>query len=294
MLPERPPCFVLLGRYGDGIQLLPAFKAIRERTGYKPVVIVSQDYASLYEGVSYVEPFPIRAGWWEGVPIARQIAEARFGGGTVVQWWNDSPDRISLLDAATKGGLVLQSHGHNWGVDIGRWPNYGTSMWDRAGFSAEEMMTLPLVFDRRSATREKELVNRVLGNTRRPVVLYHWSGISSPFGFIAEVLNPLLKMARDVQLVDLGKVQAHRIYDLLAIMERASGMILSDSAPLHLAAAVKTPYLAYTVGGWTRSVPKGNCQLEITYNESPHRVPEMLRLVYSWAKTPVAMEAVAA
>jgi len=285
MLPERPPCFVLLGRFGDAIQLLPAFKAIYERTGFKPVVIVSQDYQSIYEGVSYVEPFPIRAGWWEGVPTARKIAEARFGGGTVLPWWNDSPERISLLDSATKGGLVLQSHGHEWGVDLNRWPDYGTSMWDRAGFTREEMMSLPLVFDQRSPVREKELRNKVIGlYTSKPVLLYNFSGVSSPFGFVPEVLNPILKLHRHFQLVDLGKIQAHRIYDLLGLYDVATGLLTCDTSTLHLAPASKVPYIAFTVDGWTSSVPKGNCVLEVKYNSTPHRIESILQVVKSWGK----------
>ena len=86
MFPPRPPVFILLGRYGDIIQLLPCFKAIYDRTKLKPVVISSKHYGNVFKGVSYVEPILIQAHWYMGVPDARKMAEAQFGGGIVPQW----------------------------------------------------------------------------------------------------------------------------------------------------------------------------------------------------------------
>lgn len=283
ILPDRPPCLILLGRYGDLIQLLPAFKAVYDRTGMKPVVLVSTSYANVFEGVSYVERRPLQVGWWEGVPVARKIAEEAYGGGVCVQWWNDDPNRIKLLEMATKGGLVLQSHGHEWGVDIARWPDYGTSMWDRAGFTREEMLTLPLEFDRRNVGREAELAKAVIpAIVTKPILLYNFAGISSPFAFAPEVINVVHKFRHDFHLIDLTRVQGYRIFDLLGLYDRAHCLLTSDTATLHLAPGAKLPYVAFTTDGWTGSVPKGNCVLNVKYNSTPQRLHEVAAVLEQW------------
>jgi hypothetical protein len=286
LVPEKPPVFCVLGRFGDIIQLLPAFKAVFDRTGFKPVVVVSREYASVLEGVSYVQTYVLRVGWYEGIPTARKIMQEVFGGGIICRWWDDSPEIIATLDLITNdGGIVLQSHGHNWGVDMSKAPDYGTSMWRRAGFTGEEMLTLPLVFDRRKPEREYELVKKLNLNKRtKPVLLYNFTGISSPFPFVPDILNPILRMSNQFHLVDLSRVSGMRIYDLLGLYDIADGLLTSDTATLHLAPASKVPYVALTIDGWTGSKPKGNCVLHVKYNESPRRVNEVLAVVEGWKK----------
>ena len=52
MFPPAPPCYVLGGRFGDILQMLPCFHEIHRRTGIRPVVISSKAYASVYCGGS--------------------------------------------------------------------------------------------------------------------------------------------------------------------------------------------------------------------------------------------------
>lgn len=265
--------------------MMPAFKAVHDRTGVKPVVMVSTNYMTVLDGVSYVTPFPVHWDWWQGIPAARRLAAEQFGGGVVVQWWNDSPDRIRLIETATEGGMVLQSHGHEWGVDIARWPDYGTSMWDRAGFSPEEMMSLPLVLDRRDPHRERLLVQQHRGRGDKPMLLVSFAGHSSPFAPHPEVMAVVNQFKNRFNIVDLGRIRANRIYDLLGLMDAAAGMITIDTASLHLALASKVPYLAYTRGpnDWCRSVPKGNCVKEIHYGHALARLNELPPLLQAWA-----------
>lgn len=279
---EKPPCFIILGRYGDVIQLLPAFQAVKERSGHTPIVIVSTDYASVFDGVSYVQPFPVHWHWWQGVPNARRLAEEQFGGGIVCAWWNETKDRIRLIEQANAGGVVLQSHGNNWGVNIAEWPDYGTSMWDRAGFSREEMMGLPLVFDRRDAGREGVLT-RTLPRSGKPLLLVNFRGDSSPFGPHPEVMRVVNEYAGAFNIVDIGKIRCSRIYDLLGLYDLAAGLITIDTATLHLAAARNVEYVAYTVNGWTSSVPKGRVALEVKYSDALGRLPELRPILDRWA-----------
>lgn len=277
----QPPCFIQLGRYGDIILLLPAFKLIFDRIGLKPRVMVSTQYKSVLNGVSYIEPIAVDYDWWQGIPKARELAEQMFGGAIVPQWWND-PERAPLADLAHQGGIVLQCHGREWGIDVNKWPNFMASMWDRAGFTREEMLTTPLIFDRRDPVREQKLYEFHTGRNKKPMLLVNFTGHSSPFGPVPEVMRQLDSIRSQLNIVDLGRVHSDKIYDLLGLYDRAIGMITSDTATLHLAAASSIPYLAYTVNGWCSSTPKGNVKLEIKYNDAMNRLGEVLPLVQGW------------
>lgn len=283
MFRPSPPVFILLGRSGDLIQMIPCFHAIFERTGMKPQVIVSREYAGVFDGVSYVKPYPIPDHWWKGISKARQIAESLGGNAVVPQWWNDDPTHTRMINEACKGNFVLQCHGNEWGVDVAAWPDYGTSMASRCGFTREEWLSLPLVFDRRSPVREERLWARVVGNEARPVILYNFGGISSPFTFLPEVTNTMrLKFGRQFRFVDLSKVMAERIYDMLGLYDRARGLLTSDTATLHLAAGSATPYVAFLVNGWTGSIPKGNCVFNCRYSETPAKLQQVMAILERW------------
>lgn len=294
MVPEtNAPCFIQLGRYGDLILLFPAFKAIYDRTGHKPIVIVCTEYASVFEGISYVQPFPVHWPWWQGIPQARKLAEEQFGGAIIPQWWHEAP-KDNILDQQCKGATVLQCHGHEWGVNMERWPNFMTSMWERAGFTAEEMRKLPLVFDRRDRERENALLQSVRGrpNVReaqgKPILLVNFHGYSSPFAWTPEVMTIVNRFRHQFHIVDLAQVKARRIYDLLGLFDVAAGLITIDTATLHLAAGSAMPYVAYTRADWSSSVPKGNCVLEIKYRDEDvkGRMHELERVLEQWAGSP--------
>lgn len=276
---ERPG-WILLGRTGDLLIMFPAFKAIFDRTGLKPYCIVSNEYSSVFDGISYCEPIVLREHWWKGMTVARKVARERFGLNPIIpQWWNtdDGPGHKET------GEFVLQSHGHEWGVNLEKWPNFMTSMWDRAGFTAEEMKMLPLVIDRRNFAREQLLVKNYT-RQQRPLLLYNFTGVSSPFGFPGEVLGVLNKYRTYFNLIDIGKIRAHRIFDLLGLYDVAAGLITIDTATLQLCPASKVPYIGFTVDGWNGSVPRGNCQLHISYNSTPRRVKDIENVIASWAK----------
>lgn len=286
---EQPPVFIILGRSGDIIQLCPAFQAVFNRTGLRPIVIVSTEYQSVLDGASYVQPFPVHWSWWEGVPNARRLAAEQFGGGVVCQWWADEPfkwQKQAYQHLLGDCSIVLQSHGREWGVDIGAVPNYGTSMWTRAGFTPEEMRDLPLVFDRRDPHREALLVKQYTHQNpamRRPMLLVNFTGHSSPFAPMPEVMRVVDEFRGRLNVVDLGKIRAHRIYDLLGLFDAAVGMITTDTATMHLAAAGNIPYIGYTVDGWTSSVPKGRCVVEIKYSQAIARLGEIRPVLAQWA-----------
>lgn len=286
LFPPRPPVFILLGRFGDIIQILPCFLEIYQRTGTKPILIVNREFANLLEGVSYVEPYPIDGIYWQNIAKGRKIAKEIFGGGIVLPWWNEDPEHAAMIRESAKGDFVIQCHAQNWGVDISKWPDYGTSMASRCGFTLAEWLELPLVFDRRDPIRERELCHKVLGKEDRPIILYNFTGFSSRFGYVPEVVNPMRNtFGKTFRFLDLASVHGHRIYDLLGFYDHPHtvGLLTSDTATLHLAQASNVPYIAFTVDGWSSSVPKGNCALHAKYSEVPRRIPEILKQIAVWA-----------
>jgi hypothetical protein len=215
------------------------------------------------------------------MPKAKAYAQTLWGGADVIQWWNDVECPIP---PEYRGQFTLQCHGERHGVNLDLWPDFMTSMYSRAGFTREEMIRLPLVFDRRNPTRETDLANRLYPPQlrKKPLLLTNFTGISSPFGFLPELHPTLQRFARDFVTVDLGNVKAYRIFDLLGLYDMASGIITIDTATLHLAHASPTPYIAFTVNSWCQSVPRGNVALHIDYNSTPRRLTDIADVIDSW------------
>lgn len=256
--------FIQLGRFGDLILLLPAFLETFVRTGHKPRVIVAREYASLFDGVGYVQPLVLNDHWYTGMPEARKMAKA-----------------------IAEEAVVTQCHGIDWGVDMSLWPNYMTSMWERAGFTVEEMMRLPLMFNRRNREREAKLVSRCRANNPKPMLLYNGTGISSPCPKWKLMMGFLQGFAQDFNLVDLGAIRAERIYDLLGLMDAAAGMVTIDTATLHLCPATKMPYVALIRSDWNRSTPRGNCHQTIYYEDFDQHLKQTEKVINAWNQKPL-------
>lgn len=280
MIPKVAPCFVQLGRFGDLIQMLPAFKAIFDRTNERPVVAVSTEYASVLDGISYVLPWVLNLPWSTGVAHARGIVEIDYPSAISLQFWNDS--KRQFASEVMRQAVTLQCHGESWRVDLDKWPDYGTAMWSLAGFNRQEMLDLPLEFDLRDLQREQTLANLTLHRTL-PNILVNWKGISSPFPMVPEYQRILGQYRKRFHFVDLATVKAHRIYDLLGLYDRAVGLITVDTATLHLAPASKVPYIAFTRGDWSGSIPKGRCVCRINYHEAEKRMGYFKEILDVWA-----------
>src|SRR5688572_16992394 len=282
LIQKQAPVFVVLGRHGDLILLLPAFMEIKQRIGMNPIVYVSKNYASVLGGVSYVDSVVVDVDWYQGVPKARAMAEKDHGGAVVPAWWDDPQTAYDVAgEIHENGAMVLQSHGRQWGVNCAENPDFGTSMWRRAGFTRKEMLSLPLVFDKRNKIREADLV-KCFNRSGKPMVLYNFKGQSSPFGYVPETLRMLQPYRQLFNMVDLGEIRASRVYDLLGLYDKAVGLITIDTATAHLAPASNVPTVWLTVPGWGRSVPRGNVACHVPYNEIPKRMSEIRTAVESW------------
>lgn len=277
LLPKKQPVLIQLGRFGDVILLLPAFWLMWQRTAKKPIVIISHEYASVLDGVSYVQPHVFQGHWFRDMPKARAMAERYYGSALIPHWWSPGVEAKDV----PPGPLVLQCHGDGWSCDPDKYTDFGTSMWLRAGFTREEMISTPLLFDRRNPQREAELVKRFTRGAQ-PMLLVNFTGNSSPFGYTPELWRLLQPYRSIFNIVDLGQIRAQRIYDLLGLMDQAVGIITIDTSTLHLCPATKTPSLMFIVDGWGQAVPRGNCAYHCFYSQVPKNLDCIQAVLDSW------------
>jgi hypothetical protein len=248
MFPNRldyrnPPAFVQMGRVGDLILMLPAWRAWAQRSGRPTVVVTSREFGQVLEGASYVQPVMLNYSWYDA--------------GKAQMWAMGKYPRV----------IVTQLHGTGIQTVPDDLPSYSLSMWKKTGLM-DEYHDLPLVFDQRNPNREKNLIARTL-TSPKPVILMKFDAWTSPFDESNHVKVCMREMLSDrFQLVDLDKVVADRVYDLLGLFDMAVGLVTVDTMALHLAAASKVEYVAFTRDdGQSGSIPKGNVVLQIGYRQ---------------------------
>lgn len=281
---KKPQCVVQLGRFGDLILMLPAFKKMAERDGANPIVMVSTEYASVLDGVSYVSPWAVPMHWAKDVQKAREAAELHFEKAIVPAWWNDpqaaKSREYNCHPEAKDGYPIVRINGMDLFVPYGH-KNYMDSMWKTAG--VDEAAHYPVVFDKRRQVAENLLCQQ-WWHIRKPVVLYNFTGTSSPFPFPSELFKVLREFRDQFHFVDLGEIKAERIYDLLGLYDNAIGLITIDTATLHLAAASRVPYIGITKEGWSGSICKGNCVLNFKYGQTIDKLDAVRRQLTAWLR----------
>lgn len=256
-------CIVQLGRFGDILNILPIAKHIFDRDGKKPVIMVSKDYASILSAVSYAEPYVFDGPFTE-LSKATVVAKAHF-----------------------KNVLVSQMYAKGFSV-IPKQPSFTTESWRAIGFLPMWNL-LPLVLDVRDKTREKALMDRVIVKFDKPYVLLNFAGQSSPFPGEEIIADLRFRWSHLINFVDISNLKAEYLQDLLVLMENASGMITIDTATLHMASATKIRYVALVTSGptlWHGSTPKGNCVLQLRYNEVMERRQELNSFIDSLIGNP--------
>lgn len=270
-------CYVHLGKHGDLIILLPGWKKVFESTGVKPVVMVSKEFASTLEGVSYVEPWVVDLHWYGDCGKARMMAEQKFGKDNVIfpKWWDDP----SFTPPTIRGDAQqLIIHGKRMKIEQGDWFSYMASQWKYAGFLIEDIMLSP-VFDRRRPAYELALFQHVVRNTKPRILYCLNTGGSSPFPCTPEVEAILRDLRREFNVIDLMQVRADRIYDMLYLFEQSELIITSDTATLHLSGCCRTPYIAFIANGGGGSIPRGNCIYQTRYNKTYESINEIKSII---------------
>lgn len=255
---RQAPAFVQLGRFGDLILLLPAWKAWADITGEPVKVVTTKEFGTVFEGVTYVTPTLLPINWQTGVHHA-----------------------IAVANTLAPCVVVTQLHGMNWQPSKpDSLSSYSLTMWKRTGFLGH-YAKLPLVFDHRNIVREALLIKEHLRSSK-PVILVNLESWTSPIrGVPLQSLQAMLARL-PAQIVCLNKARATRVFDQLALMDKANGMLTCDTMPLHLAPASEIPYVALTRDdGQSGSVPKGNCILRVGYSQIARRLPEIEKAMRS-------------
>jgi len=266
---SEPVEVLLTGRHGDLLNVLPALHTLATRSAHPVRVIVSEPFAPTLEGASYVDPVIVPHDWIKGVP---ELATLHPHALIPQAWLSANPGH---------GPSTLAINGRLFRYDPALDPDYSTCMWRRLGLTRTDMLTLPLILDRRSPERESALLKPLAGN-KRPVLLLNLHGPSSPFVWLPEVMNALDRFKSRVLAIDLHSIRAHRLHDLLGLYDIAHGLITVDTATLHLAPASRIPVAAFTANGWRGSTPRGNTVWTCRYSDTPARLVELLHIVESW------------
>jgi predicted GH43/DUF377 family glycosyl hydrolase len=271
---------ILLGKNGDIIGILPALKHIKDTTGTNPVVLVSSTYSKIFEGVSYVDAIAGDWHWIDGLRDARAYASKNLGGGIILQWWN-----VEDVDdfKSDKNGMVVTHRGIRFLVND---PHCVASMWRRAGVDFETNRHLQVVFDRRNFQREEVLVAKAKGRSNKPILLVNLQAGAAPFPAVPELFAAIEQLLPAFNVIDLSKVVAEQVFDLLGLYDRAIGLITVDTATLHLAGAGNVPYIALVNDGWSRAYARGQCVLEVPYSQVTKRLEEITRVVQMWSRQP--------
>lgn len=243
--------YVQLGRTGDVINILPLLYS-ESLKGIKPHLLVSHQYLSILEGVSYVEPVAYH-GDFADLNGALSSVRGKY--------------RTFKVTQVYAHGLTYAHHTDS----------FLKESWNRVG-RLEDWGRLPLIFDRRNYIREKELRDRFLSD--KPLILVAPRGISSPFHHFKMLFDVLEKeLGEDYTILDLAGIQANRFFDLLGLMDAAAALVTIDTAHMHLARASKIPTIALVTDGptpWHTSAPLSGQILRMKYSEFPSRAMDVV------------------
>lgn len=216
--------FVCLGHTGDIINVLPIVKHVHDVTGSKPMFYTTEQYGHVLDGTGYCQPFYMAV--------------------------EDHRVNEVLQVAARQCEIVLcpQMHGDHAADFPRETDSYNIEQWRLLGFR-QRFNEWPLTFDERNAERENQLVDHHLGHLKdKPIVLLHLTGgLSSPWPEGKKFQEHIVsKWGHAFHFVDLAPIKAHRLFDMLALFDRADLLISADTYPLHLAAASSVPVFAIT------------------------------------------------
>lgn len=263
MNPRDRKIYVLLGRTGDILNLLPAIEYEARQNDYRPKLVVAKEYAEILDGCSYVEKV-VYDGDFRNINHAVRLMTSAYPN------WR-------IVNCAVYGkGYKVAKHCSSFTQEI----------W-RLSKCEQPQISLPLVFDIRDRGRESVLLDnllppRKLGEQEKPIVILAGSGNSSPlwnteniFGYFKVELEKAGYLP-----IDISNYKAERFYDLLGLYEKAHSIIAVDSAPLHLANATPTlpviSLISDNKDDWHRSMWRPNHTLRVLYSEVQNRMDEII------------------
>jgi len=275
------PLTVCLGKTGDILTLLPLL--LTEATdGHRPSLMVSKRYADVLEGVSYVHPV-VFDGEAHEVERAVKLADTMST--------NVRPCQVCGPMGEIRKWVLDRNKDVKDGMMLG--DSFQKSIWQLCGRWQDFSKGYPLVFDRRSPEREQSLVEKYSTPKKKLILVStgrqpKQATDDGHFQYKDLLMLLLERFKRLYQVVDLDEVVAERFYDLLGLYERATMLIASDNAPLHLAHAVsKMPVCALisdrTADGkpspWNGSAWRGTHVFHCRYSDFALRAAEMIGVI---------------
>lgn len=243
-----------LGRHGDICIALSIAWEMHKQSSQRIPFIVSQEYASILSGASYVEP----------IVVPYQVHEL--------------PAAIDF--AAKRGFEAVVPQVYRAKNFVPQHDSFAVDMVARAGYLSH-WSHLSLNFDNRDRAREAELVKKYIeADGLKRLVLLASTGTSSPFPQVDQLRSIAAGMAcQGVQVLDLANVQAEQFYDLLGLIERATVLISIDTGVAHLAwACPHIPVIQLVADHpsmWNGMRPRSNVVLSMRYGEFPARSQEI-------------------
>jgi hypothetical protein len=252
-----------LGRAGDILNVLPLCWHSYTATAQRSLVMVSQPYASLFDGVGYADVLPVPNKFEDIIgayPKAEAAAKEHGARLVCTQIYGEG-----LATAETCSSFMRES----W-AQVPNSPAWGS---------------LPLIFDKRDRNRERAVSRNLLQNaTGKPYIVLCLSGTSSPFRGNRELkLFLRQKLEKDFDFVDVSAFIAPRFYDLLGVMEGAHCIVSVDTGLLHLAhACPKVPVVAFITrqpSPWHGSPWRPQHVARFFYDEAPECSPAIAHAI---------------
>ncbi len=259
-----PKLITLLGRTGDILSFLPVLHA-EFKNGQRCALMVAEEFAGVLDGIGYADKIVFPGDCWD---LTRAMAQA----------WTLSSD-VKCVQVAGPAELVKQFSYQPAGYEMAKTDSFVKESWALAGHFPLWKTQPPLLFDRRDKAREDKLLEAF--PKKKKVILVSADGKTSPFPH-RDLLFKLLKLNFEPKyvVVDLAKFKAERIYDLLALYERAHCLVACDSAPLHLAQACPDlPVVALANDSpslWHGAPWRANHIAYLRYKDFANRAVEML------------------
>lgn len=236
---------IQLGRMGDIINTLPILKKLHD-DGRQPHLLVSREFSPLLDGVSYVNAVEL------DLPFDQLGDAMRYA-------------RANYTDVLR---LQIYGKGHKQEVFT---PAFNMEQWREAGMLDEfHNPELKPVFDKRNLEREAGIVRKLFRTSKPKIVTNLTKANTSPFERGPQLLTALKRHFQGThEVVDIGGLRTHRLYDLLGVIEKAELFISIDTATLHLAAATDTPVIGLISNiPWAGSAIRYNQVATFLYREA--------------------------
>jgi len=260
--------YVQLGKIGDVLSILPILQHDYQLqtplqslpgTVSKVPLVIAKEFASILEGVSYVEPV-IWKGDANDLAGAIMFAKKRFSQVVVLQTWGNVPIQHQT-------------------------PSFQFDQWKRAG-AVQFFDDWALTFDRRNHEREAQFMSQIGCdiNKWKSYILFADHSQSSPFLHKEELYQILNEIGMShqpfpIKVVRLSEIKTFRIFDLLALYDKALMLVTVETAHLHLSRASHVPTVALAAPGWRGSAFSKRFAFFMRYPEWDSRKQDLIAAV---------------